>query len=110
MRIGNPLPQIQATIAVTGIASPTTLTTTDPQTVTNGSHVDIAPITNQREFIITNNDTANAIYVADTAATTASRGTRVGPLAVVGLTINATVRVLNNSGASVIFTVNQIGA
>ena len=110
MRIGNPPPIPITTIAISGIASPTTLTTAVTATLNTGSNEDIAAVTNQREIIISNLDAVGVIYARDAAATTAGAGTRIGPLQTAVLSLNATVRLTNNSGTNVSRAINQIGA
>lgn len=107
MRIGNPPPINQSTIAVSGLASPATFTTAAAISITTANYADITALTYQRECIISNTHASASVYVRDQVATTASLGTLLGAGATAVFTTSASLRVTNASGSTVSITVNQ---
>lgn len=109
MRIGNPPPFNNSTIVVSAVQSPSVFTTLQTIQLTTGTSTDIAPIANQQELILSNISATGAVYARDTAASTANLGTLLSPGGTAALSVNATVRLTNNSGSTVLITGNQTG-
>lgn len=78
-----------------------TLVTGAQQTINNAATFDYAPNAACCQLIISNTDASGEVYLRDTVATTGSVGILLRPKSVAILDTNATVRVTNNSGASV---------
>jgi hypothetical protein len=108
MRIGNPPPVQQSTIAVSGVASPQTMVTLATVSLSSATSTDIAPLTDQCEIVISNISTTGVGYVRDTLAATGGQGTPIYPQGFASLTLNQAVRLTNNSGVTINFAVNQI--
>ncbi len=108
MKIGNPLPQLLNTVQIGGIAAPSVLATLTNLAVPNNTSQVSTLSATQVQLIITNQDTANSVYITDTSITTFQVGTKLGPGQIAVLDGSYQVRLANNSGATVVCGLNQI--
>lgn len=109
MRIGNPPPIQSSTIQISRIDAPTQFATLSTITLTSATSTDIAPLTDQCELTLSNISSSGEVFVRSADGTTAETGILLGSKATAVLNLNATVRLLNNSGSTVRITGTQTG-
>lgn len=98
MRIANPPQQIPTSIA---ISSPASITSTTQTSLADNSSLVIAAVSNQREVIIANNETAGAFFAGASAGAYTQNGVPVNFGGVLTLTTASNVRLSNNSGGAI---------